>query len=426
MGMKGVKTEMPAVWSCKKAEAGFCFFSGNKKGQRIYHGGSKRGGIKMGKVINKTMGMLLALIFVSILSMATTAEALEPRLLWEKKFKYPIDSVDLATETGQVILSLDKREIILYDRNGNERFHWGPRIDRAAGGAQISKDGKYFVFYSGYTAKYADEKNLPYWADDRIHFYSTQTKKELWNVYSPEGLGSILPDGSSAIVYAGSSRGFEIFNSEGKKTSAYQQQIWGGVSFKFSPDSSYFAVVGGDMQPLMLFKKDGTKLWERGRHSGIASISEGASYISTYPYSLGLSYVADSQNTHLGTVYDKNGNKVLEGLGIVSENGTRVAMYAPDKITIISLPDKAVLKEIPIKVNLPDVSDPFFAVFSYDGRYLIVRSGTSLFAFDLVANIQKEIAISELGKFPEVLLTRDGKYLSVFLGRGTIYYYQLY
>ena len=325
-------------------------------------------------------------------------EALEPTLKWKKEFKYEVKNVDLATETGDVILSLENGgQIILFDKDGNERFHWGPRIDRVAGAAHISKDGKYFVFYSGCTEIYAEKKKVPGWSDDRVHFYSRQTKKELWN--TKNGIPYIFPDGLSLITEYGR---FSIFNAEGRKIFTNNSSL-DIPSFKISPGSNYFALVRGSMQPLTLFRRDGTKLWETGRHDSVASISEGASYISTWPYSLGLSYTADSENTHKGTVYDRNGNKVLEGFGILSGDGSKIAMYSPDKITIIGLPNKLVIKEISVQVNLPAVSDPFFALFSFNGRYLVSRKGSSILVSDLVGDTSKEITIPELGTFPKIL-----------------------
>ena len=372
---------------------------------------------------------LISALIICVLGWAMRAEALEPTLKWKKEFKYKVRNVDLATETGDVILSLENGgEIVLFDKDGNERFHWGPRIDRRAGGAGISKDGRYFVFYSGYTGTYADRKKVPGWSDDRIHFYNRQTKKELWNYKSLESVPLISPDGSLVISY--SIYGFKILNFDGRKTFEYHPNTLELGSVVFSPDSNFSAVTGFPRGPLILFKRDGTKLWEKGRHSLIASISEGASYISTYPYSLGLSYTADPENTHKGTVYDRNGNKVLEGFGILSGNGSRIAMYSPDKITIIGLPNKQIMKEIPVQVGLPNVSNPFFAVFSYDGGYLVARRGNSVLVFDLVGDVSKEITLTQLGKFPEVQLTRESKYLLIHpTERGyerLVYYYQLY
>lgn len=383
---------------------------------------------KMNKRINTTIVRGLALIaFFSILLIEIRAEALDPKLLWKKEFKQEIESVDLATESGDVILSLGKREIIIYDRTGNKRFHWGPRIDRMAGGVGISKDGKYFVFYSGYKEIYADKKKVPRWSDDRIHFYNRQTKKEIWNIRSPESVPLISSDGSSIVIFHWSGGGFEMLNFEGKKIFEYRQNIW---DLALSPDGNYLVATGDFAgKPLMLFKKDGTKLWEKGRHKRIASISEGASYISTYPYSLGLSYTADPQNTHKGIIYDRGGNIIMVGFGILSGDGSKVSAYAPDKVYIISLPNKITIKEIPIQVYLPDVDNPFFAAFSYNGRYLVLRNGDFILVFDLIEDKKWETNIMGLGTFPTIKLSKDGRYLLVFPeGNGSkkIYYYQLY
>lgn len=368
---------------------------------------------------------LILTLMIFIIGWAVEAEALQPKLLWEKEFKQEIDFIDLATESGDVILSLGKREIILYDKNGNKRFHWGPRIDRRTGGVGISKDGKYFVFSSGYTEAYTYKKNVPGWIDDRIHFYSRQTKKELWSTKSPEGYPLISPDGSYMVIFYWAGGGFDVLNNKGEKKFEYPQPVW---DLALSPDGQCIVAtedVAG--KQLMLFKKDGTKLWERGRHRRIASISEGASYIATYPYSLGLSYTADPQSTHEGIIYDREGKIILVGFGILSGDGSKVCVYAPDKISIISLPNKLTIKEIPIQVNLPKVGNPFFATFSHDGRYLVLRSGDFISVFDLIADKNWETTIIGLGTFPTIKLTRDGRYLMVFPeGVKKIQYYKVY
>jgi hypothetical protein len=106
----------------------------------------------MGKIVGKIILMFMILgSFLLVPLMTADVEALEPKLLWKREFKQKVKNVDLAAETGDVILSLENRgEIILFDKDGNKRFHWGPRMDRRAGGARIARDGKYFAFYSGY------------------------------------------------------------------------------------------------------------------------------------------------------------------------------------------------------------------------------------------------------------------------------------
>jgi len=387
-----------------------------------------KGEIKMRKRINKRIMLILALT-IFVLGWAMRADALEPTLKWKKEFKYKVKDADLAADTGDVILSLENAgEVILFDKDGNERFHWGPRIDRRAGRAVISKDGRYFGVYSGYTEIYAEKKKVPGWSDDRIHFYNRQTKKEVWNYKSPEGVPLISPDGSYVINYA--MDGFHILNMEGRETFKYIPNIFEFASIIFSPESNYIGVIKTIRQPLILFKRDGTRVWERGRHDDIASISEGASYISTCPYVLGPSDTQDPQNSYKGLVYDKKGNIVMGGFGILSGSGNKIAMHSPEKITIIRLPDKQVLKEILVQVSLPKVSNPFFAVFSYDGRYLVARKGNSLLAFDLAGDISKEITVPTLGRFAEVHLTRAGKYLLIHSRESgyerAVYCYQLY
>lgn len=367
---------------------------------------------------------LILVLVMFILGWAVKAEALEPTLKWKKEFKYEITSVDLAIETGDVILALNGREIILFDKQGNKRFHWGPRVDRNVGNVGISKDGRYFVFASGFTEEYAFRKNLQWEADNRIHYFSGQTKKELWNI--KYGTPYIFPDGLSLISEYGR---FSIFNAEGRKIFTNDQPL-DIPSFKISPDSHYFALVRGSMQPLTLSRRDGTKLWERGRHDSVASISEGASYISTWPYSLGLSYTADPENTHKGTVYDRNGNKVLEGFGILSGDGSKVAMLSPDKASVLNLPNKNTIKEIPISINdIFGTEGITFAVFSFNGRYLVLRDGLSLQVVDLVEDTKRAISLPGAGRFPVFFyLTSDGRNLLMRDWQTTksIYYYQLY
>jgi hypothetical protein len=367
--------------------------------------------------------LVLAVFCASTLAL-TKAEALEPKLLWEKELKAKLHEATLATESADVIIAKGKNEIVVFDKNGNETFHWGPRIDRHCGGVSISKDGKYFTFNSGYTWKYAEEKKISAYSDDRIHFYSGETKKELWNIRGSETVSRIFPDGSGFITVFPT---LEIVNSDKQIIYVYPKQVH-GVSTKISPESNYFAAVTDRRHPLILFKRDGTILWERGRHNYVASISEGASYITTVPYVLSRYGSSDAENTHKGTVYDKAGNKVMEGFAIVSGNGKRLVMRYPDRISIYSLPDKKLIKDLPIKIELPRVSNPFFAAFSYDGNYLTIRDGDSIHVHDLGKGESEVISVPGMGKFTLARLTSDGRYLFVYprTRANKLFMYQLY
>lgn len=372
--------------------------------------------------MNKILSTAITIIFVALVFMPSQANALEPKLLWEKEFKAQVYEVDFAYESADVILTKGKNEIVVYDKSGNEKFHWGPRIDRHCGGVSISKDGRFFMFYSGYTERFALEKKVKDYSDDQVHFYSGETKKELWSMPGLETVPVVFPDGSGFLT---AYPVLEIVNLERRIIYRHPEQI-GGFSFAISPDSGYFAVVPDSDRPLILFKRDGTVLWERGRHTIVSSISDGASYITTQPYILGYDS-PDSENTHLGTVYDKNGNKVMEGFGIVSGNGKRLVMREEDSVSIYSLPDKKLIRNIPGRIDLPKVSNTFFAAFSYEGNYLVMRDGDSIHVYDLIKNINAVIEIAGLGRFPYIAITTDARHLFVHPTKGNkILLYKLY
>jgi len=57
----------------------------------------------MKKRSHKPVTLILALV-IFIVGWATKTDALEPTLKWKKEFKYKVKDVDLATETGDVLL----------------------------------------------------------------------------------------------------------------------------------------------------------------------------------------------------------------------------------------------------------------------------------------------------------------------------------
>jgi WD40 repeat protein len=379
-------------------------------------------------------------ILIGVLaSWVTFAEALDVKLLWKKEFRYKVKSIDFATDSGDVLVALQGKdegvgkELILFDKGGNERFHWGPRMDRMVGSPTISKDGKYFGFISGYTEDYASKKGVHPSSDERFHFYDRQTKKELWNIrVSDEAQPRIFPDGSSVIICGYTSGMSRIYNQQGKIIFKQDQQTGGIESLEISPDSSHFAFVKENNGLLILYKRDGTKLWEKGRHrEGIASITDGASYISANPYFLGPSSTPDSINSQNGTVYDKNGNKVMEGLGVLSGNGSRIAMFYPDKVTVLNWPGKGLVKEIMIDMReLFETSTKSHARFSYDGKYLFLKSGISIKIYDLLGNTNIEIKIPEMTRYAEIYITEDGRFFLInplgFEATKILHLYQVY
>ena len=381
--------------------------------------------VKEGKMRNGIY--MIAVMLLVLVGCATigkpSAHAIEPKLLWTKTFESTIMSAEMARDTGDVILSTSE-EVILYDKDGNERFHWGPRVDRGAGIADISDDGMHYAFISGYTPKYLEKKGLSYWEGMLVHFYDTETKKELWNKEVGEAIPMVLPGGDGVLLYWWMG-GLKLYNTKGEPV--VNEQSLEIESLALAPDGSHYAAINYYGTPLMLFDKSGTKLWEKGRHVRIVSISDNASYITTRPYSLGLSFSADAEKTHEGIVYDKDGNIVMHGFGVVSADGKRLAMYSPEKVVIYGLPDKEVLYEVDVQAYISGYESAFFASFSGDNRYLILRGETSLRIYDLEGNLSKEIVIKGLGKLTWITLSKDGKYLLAHPSedRKNVYFYQL-
>lgn len=350
----------------------------------------------------------ISIILASGFFMPALAEPFKPKLLWEKVLYGDHVEIDLATESADVIISKGKNEISVFDKKGKETFSWEAGPDRHCGGVSISGDAGAFMFYSGYTEEYAYRNNVRSYSDDRVHYFSGETKKELWYMPALDTVPVIFPDGSGFLT---AYPVMEIFNLQKKLIYRHPEQI-GGFSFVISPESNYIALVPDSGRPLMLLKRDGALLWEQGRHTIVSSMSDGASYITTQPYVLAYTK-PDKENTHLGTVYDRGGNKVMEGYGIVSGNGQRIVMLEDKGVSIYSLPGKELLKRIPGEVELPRVSTRFFAAFSHDGKYLVMRNGNEIHFYGIQGDVHEIVRPGALGKFPYIAITRDARYLLV-------------
>lgn len=290
----------------------------------------------------RLFGTLIPLFL--IIGMATKAEALETRLLWEKKLPFKADRVKIAAVTGDVIAySQDARQIILYDKDGNEPFRWGPKPARQPIGVNISDNGNIIVYTTSRTEEWAwkmeQEKKGTYW-DLRVHC-STRTGKELWHK-KIEGSAFLSPDGSLVAVVGENGMGgvpLTVLSSNGDLLWKHDTELTSAL--RFSPDGNYILFYD---RRLYLFDKSGGLLWKKDDVSRPLSVSEGAAYIAT-----------DKQ------VFSKQGSLVLEGRAEVSGDGKRLLVSYPDKMGMLSLPGKTKIKDY-----------PFWAEFlSYDGRFLV-------------------------------------------------------
>jgi hypothetical protein len=121
----------------------------------------------------------------------------------------------------------------------------------------------------------------------------------------------------------------------------------------------------------------------------------------------------------------------MEGLGVLSGNGSRIAMFHPEKVTVLNWPGKNLVKEIMIDMReLFKTSTKSHARFSYDGSYLFLKSGISIWIYDLLGNTSVEIKIPEMVKYPQIYITGDGRYLLINPqgpeATKILYFYQIY
>jgi WD40 repeat protein len=356
--------------------------------------------INMGKGNNEIILVALALaMFVSMLPIGVRAQTLQPRLLWEKTTPFEIGSIEMARQSGDVIISSrGARQIILYDKDGNKRFHWGPRIDRQPMGIDISDDGNTIVFTSLWTETYVEKKRIDInrlgW-DNRVH-YLTRKGKELWNKQI-EGSAFLSPNGSLVAVVGEHGMGgvpLTVLDSKGNMLWKYPTQPV--LNLRFSPDGNYILFYDGN---LYLFHKSGNLLWKKTDVLEPQSVSEGATYITT----------KDKK------VFDKQGNIFLEVKAIVSGDGKRLLVVHPDKVSIMSLPDKTLIREY-----------RGGGFLSHDGRFLIALSpsGNELI-IDTVNQVSSEIPIKNIS-VSRLQSTRDGKYLIYAIEKKKLIFYQAY
>lgn len=324
-----------------------------------------------------------------------------------KKLPFEIGTggIKMAAQSGDVILgSRDARQIIVFDKTGNKLFKWGPRIDRQPMGTDISDDGSVILYATSRTEKAALKSKDGGW-DTRIH-YITRKGKELWNKqYS--GAAYLSPDGKMVAIVPSAGEGADLImlDSQGKILWKYTQREI--IALKFSPDSNYILFSGNE--GLHLLDKSGNLLWKKYGEAGAdwgSSISEGATYIFDDVYN---------------KVYDKQGNVIFEGEADVSGDGKRLMVIHRNeankftKISILSLPDKTVIREY--------IGGGFL---SHDGRFLIAlsTSGNQL-VIDTLNQTSSEIPIAN-ASISEVASTKDGKYLLFVVGGRKLLFYQIY
>ncbi len=347
--------------------------------------------------------MLIGLIL--LVPFNAFAQTLQPRLLWEKKLPFK-GGVSIAYVSGDVIAcSRDARQIIAYDKNGNEFFHWGPRVDRQPMGCEISDDGNVLLYTTTFTESYLERKKIPGEWDKRVH-YATRKGKELWNKPVWGGIG-LSPDGKMVVNYTDGNEGQDInvYDSQGKTLWTFGTNYV--ETLAFSPDSQYLGFQGDGYY---LMDKAGNVLWRKTDiFVSSSSISDMAKYV----------YLDTGRGPEeAGKVYDKQGNLVFEGNARLSLDGSKLLIPYTDRTVILSLPDKTVIKEYPYH--------GFFV--SHDGRFLFVNLGVrgKSRIIDTSNGEYGDFDLLDKGVTTSSAMTKDGKYMVIVVDGNKILYYQLY
>ena len=357
----------------------------------------------MKRAMNKIMVAIFIFVFSApVFAMAPRVEALEPKLLWEKELPFEITDIAMAELSGDVLLfSQPARQIILLDRNGNELFHWGPRVDRQPMGADISADGSIVTFVTSWTEKYQFEKRLAGW-DETLHF-ATRNGKELWTWKGNYIRTELSPDGTLVAVTGATPGegygGIIMLNAEGKELWRYKGRQPADISF--SPDSKYIVGAGADVY---LLTRDGQIIWKKESMFSIGSERYFVTNEGQYVYS-----PIDEK------IFDKQGNLVHEGDNLVSKDGKLLNISYQNKTIILSLPEKKNVKEFPFAAA---------GFISDDGRLMGRDMGEKLGIIDTGKDISVEIPINT--EFRVRGSTGDGKYLIVVIGDKRILYYQIF
>jgi hypothetical protein len=364
----------------------------------------KQNGEKLMKRLIAATAIKVLLLVALILIMPVSAEALEAKLLWEKELPFDVMRIKMANQSGDVLLYSQKaRQIILFDKNGNEVFRWGPRIDRQPMGADISDDGSVITYETSWTEKYAFEKRLSGW-DTTLHF-STRNGKELWNKKKENIAPDLSPDGTlvaiGGVSFGEGYSGVIMMNSAGEEIWRYKGKNPPKISF--SPDSKY--IVGTDGDLYVLDARTGELVLKKEKMFAVSARRYFATNGAEYIYS-----PIDEK------VFDKQGNLIITGSARVSDDGNKLRVTVSGNSLIYKLPEMEKINEY-----------PFISGFISSNGRLILAPGeidkNNSLVVDIENDIRKEIPVE--GEKSHVKITSDGSYLTIITEGRKIRYYQI-
>ncbi|MCJ7663573.1 MAG: hypothetical protein MUO24_04965 [Desulfobacterales bacterium] len=362
----------------------------------------------------------------------------EPKLLWEKKFKEQISQVDLAKDSGEIVVSTkasDKdmtNSIYLLDKNRRVLWKQGhiEKIHRPWNG-HISDDGQTITY-----------DMIDFTTYFTVVFYVDRNNKERWHKAYP-GASYLSPDGTWVVLVpsGGTGNAVVILNDKGEVV-LRKEYYWAGNAYvRFSENSKYVAIMEHrtvyDQNIYWIFDRNGKLVLEFKKENG-----NGVNAFATS----GLISIKTLIGGDISTI---NGENIIHGNGTsISGNGKRAirveASEVATKIEIIEMPS---LK----KVKSYNLSIPFYPGspalrISFEGRYIMLgpdeTTSREIFVLDtakdafwktklIVPSEEIVIKLSPYCQFSQgVFFTKDEKYMVVHVINENVEhalrYYQLH
>lgn len=276
----------------------------------------------------------------------------EPKLLWEKRFKGQISHLDLAKESGDVIVStVSPCEVYLFDRNGSLLWNQGTIEEiHDPWNGHISDDGEEITY------------DVVDWETYfTVVFYVDRNNKEKWHKAVP-GASYLSPDGSWVVVapYGGTGSKIVIVNDRGEIVSKHNS--WSrGIPVTFSENSKHVGIVDDIKEICRVFDRQGKLVLELKAENGrgIRSFSSnGLLSIRKWPPE---------------KIYNIRGDTTIRGDSMnLSGDGRVIAKVTWNnnvtKIEMVEVPSLKIAKSYQLTV----FDSPYPLNLSFSGSYLVL------------------------------------------------------
>ena len=360
----------------------------------------------------------------------------EPKLLWEKKFKEQVCQVDVAKESGDVIVSTSgfkknlSDTVYLFDKTGKVLWRQGPM-------EKIHKPWNAHISDKGQIITYDMIDWNTYFT---VVFYVDRNNKEWWHKAFP-GASHLSPDGSWVVVAPSGGTGKAVIILNDKEEVVLNKEYYwaGGAEVRFSENSQYVAVMDTryvyDQNIYWIFDRQGNIVLEFKKEQG-----DGVKAFAVNGLFSVASMVPES-------IYNLKGEKIITGHRTTISGDGKVAIKktrseVETKLDVIKVAALKTLKSyhMPASSYKRDLLK-----ISFNGRYIVLGPhdvySSKVIVLDIVKGLfwKVDLVVPHYTIVSEqspncpwsrgVFFTKDEKYMVVHvIGENavhTIQYYQL-